>query len=290
MAKNDTSISILRKIVVDVFILAGLTICVFATALLMPRFTRGFYCNDESLMYPYHSDTVTTIVLRVVGLCLPILAFFICEYAYLHKERNDEHCFRIPIPAWVKGFYCTAVSFGIGVCFVEIATNISKNTIGRPRPHFLDVCHPSIDCSLLEWQNRYIQAIEYTCTGNRTHLFQDMNKSFMSGHSSWAAYTMFYLALYLEKRMVWKATRVLRHTLQFVVVMLSWFTALSRVSDYKHHWSDVLAGYSVGIIFAVIMYNCTDWVQKKKKHAPLPVYDISLAAQNAHQQSLPQSP
>jgi hypothetical protein len=55
--------------------------------------------------------------------------------------------------------------------------------------------------------------------------------------------------------MTWSGTRVLRHTLQFLVLMLSWFTALSRVSDFKHHWSDVLAGYTLGAIAALLMVN-----------------------------------
>lgn len=63
--------------------------------------------------------------------------------------------------------------------------------------------------------------------------------------------------MYLEGRMTWQGTRTLRHALQFGVVMLSWFTALSRVTDFKHHWSDVLAGYSLGVVFAVVMVSIT---------------------------------
>lgn len=47
---------------------------------------------------------------------------------------------------------------------------------------------------------------------------------------------MLYLALYLQRRMNWSGSRLLRPTLQIAAIMLSWYTGLTRVSDYKHHW------------------------------------------------------
>lgn len=53
---------------------------------------------------------------------------------------------------------------------------------------------------------------------------------------------------------------------QFLVITMAVYCALSRVSDYKHHWSDVLAGTLLGIIAATItvsqMINCNN--NKKK--------------------------
>lgn len=49
--------------------------------------------------------------------------------------------------------------------------------------------------------------------------------------------------------------RMLRHLLQFLLVMFAWYTALTRVSDFKHHWSDVLAGSSIGIVYAFLVVS-----------------------------------
>jgi len=40
------------------------------------------------------------------------------------------------------------------------------------------------------------------------------------------------------------------------------FTSLTRIGDYKHHWSDVLAGVLIGTTTAIIivsqMFNCNN--------------------------------
>jgi len=55
--------------------------------------------------------------------------------------------------------------------------------------------------------------------------------------------------------MTWRGSKLLRHLLQFLFIMVAWYTALSRVSDYKHHWSDVLAGSLIGSISALVVVS-----------------------------------
>lgn len=39
---------------------------------------------------------------------------------------------------------------------------------------------------------------------------------------------------------------------------MTWYTSLSRISDYKHHWSDVLAGAILGAIAAIVTVSYTN--------------------------------
>lgn len=56
-------------------------------------YKRGFFCNDESLYHPFHTSTVTSAMLYVIGLLLPIctvshlLRFFI---SLVRKEASDD--------------------------------------------------------------------------------------------------------------------------------------------------------------------------------------------------------
>lgn len=36
-------------------------------------FKRGFFCNDESLLHPFKTDTITMLMLISVGVCVPLL-------------------------------------------------------------------------------------------------------------------------------------------------------------------------------------------------------------------------
>ncbi|XP_031370616.1 putative phosphatidate phosphatase isoform X2 [Apis dorsata] len=195
-------------------------------------YKRGFFCNDESLYHPFHDSTVTSAMLYVIGLLLPI---------------------------------CTIGIFGFGAATTVLLTDIAKYTIGRLRPHFMTLCEPNINCSLIENQHRYIE--NYSCNQNISKsLLKEIRLSFPSGHSSFSAYTMIYLAMYLQLRITWKGSKLLKHFLQLVCLLMAWFTALSRVSDYKHHWSDVLAGSTLGTITALVVVNFVADLFKDQNH------------------------
>lgn len=58
--------------------------------------------------------------------------------------------------------------------------------------------------------------------------------------------------LYVQARMRGKWTRLVRPTIQFFLVAFSLYVGYTRVSDFKHHWSDVLVGLLQGALIAVL--------------------------------------
>lgn len=61
--------------------------------------------------------------------------------------------------------------------------------------------------------------------------------------------------LYLQARLNVEWARLLRPTLQFFLIAATVYTGFSRVSDYKHHWSDVLCGLLQGALMAILVVS-----------------------------------
>ena len=53
-------------------------------------------------------------------------------------------------------------------------------------------------------------------------------------------------------------TYLLKHLIQFILISMAWYTCLSRVMDFKHHPTDVLAGAILGTVIALLTVSDTD--------------------------------
>lgn len=229
-------------ICLDVFclIMAGLP---FAVLNIQHKpFKRGFFCSDYSLKYPFKDDTISYQLL--MGIMIPFSLFIIifceCFSVYLRSRASFTY-------EYVVCVYKSVGSFVFGAALSQSLTDIAKYSVGRLRPHFLTVCKP--DWNLIDCKSGYIE--NFTCTGDST-LTNEGRLSFYSGHSSFSMYCMLFLALYLQSRLTSGWSRLVRPTLQFFFIATALYVGLSRVSDYKHHWSDVLTGLIQGAIVALI--------------------------------------
>lgn len=65
---------------------------------------------------------------------------------------------------------------------------------------------------------------------------------------------------YLQSRFTWRGARLLRPLLQFTLLMMAFYTGLSRVSDHKHHPTDVLAGFVQGALVAYCIVSLAEHI------------------------------
>ncbi|XP_075039677.1 phospholipid phosphatase 1 isoform X2 [Mixophyes fleayi] len=221
-------------------------------------FKRGFFCSDDSIRYPYKEDTISYQLLAAIMIPCTILIIILGEVLSVFYNRLQSNGF--VRNHYVATIYKAIGTFIFGAAVSQSLTDIAKYTIGRLRPHFLDVCKPNwskINCSA-----GYI--VDFVCEGDPVKSSEG-RLSFYSGHSSFSMYCMLFLALYLQSRMRGDWARLIRPTVQFGLVAVSIYVGLSRVSDYKHHWSDVLTGLIQGAIVAVlIVVYVSDFFKNKK--------------------------
>lgn len=271
---------LIRQLVIDGFCLIAVWVPVLVLDLVGKSYRRGFYCDDDSIRYPFFDSTVSTVVLFTVGAGIPVAVMIIVE-SERHWYRNrsssvssmrsayrSDHVTlgRLRIPKFVVEIVHVVAIFVFGAGCNQLVTDCGKYTIGRLRPHFIAVCQPSNLDTLCARQTELHQYItDYRCTGEDLDRIKDSRLSFPSGHASFSAYAMLYLALYLQARMTWSGSYMLRPLLQIGALLLSWLTGLSRVSDYKHHWSDVLSGFLIGSITAALTARYVAMLFQKKK-------------------------
>ena len=84
---------------------------------------------------------------------------------------------------------------------------------------------------------------------------------------------MTFIIIFLEARLILVKLRFLKTFIQIAAFIAAWVTILSRVSDYWHRFTDVLAGFFLGLLvalFVVLVLGRVLWEYKVEKR----VYDV----------------
>ncbi|TKS74553.1 Phospholipid phosphatase 2 [Collichthys lucidus] len=234
-------------VVMDVLCVLVAALPFIIMTIVFKPYQRGIYCDDESIMYPIKPDTITHGMLAAVTISCTVIIISSGEAYLVYSKRIYSNS---DFNQYVAALYKVVGTFLFGAAVSQSLTDLAKFTIGRPRPNFMAVCAPK-SCT------GYVQGIN--CTGN----LQDVTESrlsFYSGHSSFGMYCM----LFLAARLVAKWARLLRPTIQFFLVAFAVYVGYTRVSDYKHHWSDVLVGLLQGALVAVLNVQFVSDFYKKR--------------------------
>uniref|UniRef100_A0A4W5RQD3 Phospholipid phosphatase 2 n=2 Tax=Hucho hucho TaxID=62062 RepID=A0A4W5RQD3_9TELE len=221
-------------------------------------YQRGVYCDDEHIKYPLKPDTITHGLLAAVTISCTVIILASGEAYLVYSKRIHSNS---EFNRYVAALYKVLGTFLFGAAVSQSLTDLAKFTIGRPRPNFMAVCNPKV-CK------GYV--LDINCTGNSQDVTES-RLSFYSGHSSFGMYCMLFLALYVQARLRAKWARLLRPTIQFFLVAFAVYVGYTRVSDYKHHWSDVLVGLLQGALIAILnVRHVSDLFKQGPPHCSSP--------------------
>lgn len=221
---------------------------------------RGFFCNDETIRYPFKQDTVTPNALIIFSVLPNILMVF---YGEKRNALNSKNFGQFKSKSYIKIMFQFITNFLWGLILLCSFLNIVKIFVGRHRPYFLDVCKPDVLKNATCSDYNYI--LNYTCTGTNLGLIRESSLSFPSGHSAIAFYAATFFYLYIQNRTFFmRKFYLLPSALQFTGISLATFTAVSRIFDYHHHPEDVAIGTIIGILFGYYFYNYNISIKKKK--------------------------
>ncbi|CAL5053783.1 unnamed protein product [Urochloa decumbens] len=186
-----------------------------------------------TLRYPMKDNTVPGWAVPVIAIVVPMV-FIVGIYM---KRRN------------VYDLHHAILGLLFSVLITAVLTVAIKDGVGRPRPDFFWRCFPD---GVPKYNNITGDVI---CHG-KPGVIKEGHKSFPSGHASGCFAGLGFLSWYLAGKI--KAFDRRGHVAKLCIVifplLLASMVAVSRVSDYWHHWQDVFAGGVLGLVVASFCY------------------------------------
>eukprot|EP00759_Apiculatamorpha_spiralis_P020313 PhF_6_TR25732/c0_g1_i1/m.36267/K18693/DPP1, DPPL, PLPP4_5; diacylglycerol diphosphate phosphatase / phosphatidate phosphatase len=194
---------------------------------------RPYSISDGTLDFPLLPSTVGTFEMACVFFS-PILTFIAVQW-YCGLNWHELHN--------------ALLGYAQSNAITLIITRPLKLFVGRLRPDWLDRLRSAgfTTTQMSDWQAMCAVRLDIVMEGR---------KSFPSGHSSASMCEMIFLCLYLiYKFKVRKNSSYFGLVMSLIPLYIALFVCASRLHNFWHHGSDVLAGAFMGIGVAVLTFK-----------------------------------
>uniref|UniRef100_A0A4W4DZK0 Phospholipid phosphatase-related protein type 1 n=1 Tax=Electrophorus electricus TaxID=8005 RepID=A0A4W4DZK0_ELEEL len=229
---------------------------------------QGFFCNDADLMKPYpgmeESSFIPPLILYCVVAATPTTVIFIGEISmYIMKSTREaliaqektiltgECCYLNPLIRRIIRFIGV---FAFGLFATDIFVNAGQVVTGNLAPYFLSVCKPNYTGMECRFSHQFISNGNI-CTGNQV-VVERARRSFPSKDASLSVYSAVYVTMYITSTIRTKSSRLAKPVLCLGTLCAAFLTGLNRVSEYRNHCSDVIAGFVLGGTMALFLALC----------------------------------
>uniref|UniRef100_A0A3P8RXI3 Phospholipid phosphatase-related protein type 1 n=1 Tax=Amphiprion percula TaxID=161767 RepID=A0A3P8RXI3_AMPPE len=273
MASNNTlrSYSIIPCFIfVELVIMSGTVLLAYYMECtdLFSVHVQGFFCNDAELMKPYpgteESSFIPPLILYCVVAAAPTAVIFIGEVSmYVMKSTREallaqektivtgDCCYLNPLIRRIIRFIGV---FAFGLFATDIFVNAGQVVTGGLSPYFLSVCKPNYTGTECRFNHQFI-VNGNICTGNPV-VVENARRSFPSKDASLSVYSAVYLTMYITSTIKTKSSRLAKPVLCLGTLCTAFLTGLNRVSEYRNHCSDVVAGFILGSAIALFLGIC----------------------------------
>eukprot|EP00128_Syssomonas_multiformis_P001089 Colp12_sorted_trinity150504_noHs@21668 len=178
---------------------------------------------------PLTPDTVPNWALVPIGLA-PVVIIFL--YPFLLRGFIFKNFANWDL-LW-HDLHCGILAYAEGQAINLVFTDTVKVAAGRYRP---------------DWLSRFAKQT----------MLRDGHLSFPSGHSSISFCVAVFIALYLSGKLgIFRGKTRGSFWRVFIAILIpfgfAWFVAVSRTRDYRHNFSDVLAGACIGLVSGALGY------------------------------------
>ncbi|XP_062848287.1 phospholipid phosphatase-related protein type 5 [Trichomycterus rosablanca] len=229
---------------------------------------QGFFCYDSAYTKPYlgpeERSAVPPALLYALVAGVPTLvitvteaALFLMQYTSNDVDSgkktfvNGDCCYLNPL---VRRIFRFLGVYMFGLFTTDIFVNAGQVVTGNLAPHFLTVCKPNYTALGCQQALRYISH-QQACTGNEDDILR-ARKTFPSKEAALSVYGALYLAMYITCTMKTKGTRLAKPVTSLGLMCLAFLTGVNRVAEYRNHWSDVIAGFIIGVAIATFLVVC----------------------------------
>lgn len=221
---------VLRSYLIDLLVILSLFLLYFPLQAL-PPFERIIWRDDRSIMFPMtENELIPTWALPIFAFIIPMI--IVTAWLGVNKFRE-------------RRLLVVYLGLLLSLLITVQVTALLKPLVGRPRPDFLDRCNP--DPSNL---------VKVVCRGLRK-VVREGRKSFPSGHTSSSFAGLGYAGFFLAGQLgVFDGEgHAHRLIISLAPFLLAGFVGITRITDYRHHWQDVIAGGILGIASAYFSYR-----------------------------------
>lgn len=144
--------------------------------------------------------------------------------------------------------------FAFGLFATDIFVNAGQVVTGHLTPYFLTVCQPNYTSADCRAHHQFVSNGNI-CTGD-LEVVEQARRSFPSKHAALSIYSALYATMYITSTMKTKSSRLAKPVLCLGTLCTAFLTGLNRVSEYRNHCSDVIAGFILGTAVALFLGMC----------------------------------